>query len=95
MFYRGQNTYLGPRCATGQVSLAFVTLGFFPIRFTEKSSLKFDRIEKNNTSTISFDLYINQTISWFHLLSPFKSRKHALRRAVKYSYPLKNATELK
>jgi len=79
----------GPRCYTGAFSLSVVSLGFFPLKHMETSILEYERSAENNVSNHIIELKIKSAISWFHLLSPFKSRKHAIRRAAKYAREIK------
>ena len=59
-------------CVTPQVTVLILTLGFYPVRYTEKYIVEYDIITGDKRTNHTHEVEIEKMVSWFHLFSPKK-----------------------
>jgi hypothetical protein len=70
-------------CITPQFTVTVFTLGFYPVRYTEKYKFQYQIISNDGSIVIHRnDLEIEKVVSWFHLFSPLKNRNRALGKVL-------------
>lgn len=73
------------RCVTGQATVMFVTLGFYPVRFYEHYFFSYAEIEGDEQRLHEHHVTAEKVVSWFHLFSPKKSRRRVIGKSIRVS----------
>ncbi|WP_157974459.1 hypothetical protein [Lewinella sp. IMCC34183] len=70
-------------CITPHVTVSLLTLGFYPVKFPERYLFEYRTFVGNDTTVVSRGVEVIKTVSWFHRLSPRKSKAQAIGKSLR------------